>query len=407
VAAPDEHQHDVLMEVSASLRLWGGLAALMQCLQASSQDMDICIGKMAAGASGLLALARLYAHEPGVRELAAFHESTEHYSLLWLQAARPHWVSLQQLGCTTWGGLRALPRGGITRRFGTDLLTALDQADGRQPESYVWLSPPEAFEVRHELLADIEQAPALLFAAARQLKLLQAWLRSRRQGVLACAFTWYLDPRRDVPASQTLALQTAVPTQDIQHLEKLLAEQLARTSLPAPAYAICLRAGRCEALPEHHLSLLPEEQHSGEPLHQFIERVAAKLGSDAIRRPVRVADHRPEAAQRWESAQHPPSAAAKSVDIQGASSCPLRPAWLLAEPLALLVKNHRPYYHGALKLLREAHRIEVTELAGGGLGQAATRDYFLAWSEQAKLLWIYRERLALHTPRWFLQGIFE
>jgi protein ImuB len=37
----------------------------------------------------------------------------------------------------------------------------------------------------------------------------------------------------------------------------------------------------------------------------------------------------------------------------------------------------------------------------------AVRDYFIAHSAQAGLLWIYRQRLgAANTPLWFLQGLY-
>jgi protein ImuB len=37
---------------------------------------------------------------------------------------------------------------------------------------------------------------------------------------------------------------------------------------------------------------------------------------------------------------------------------------------------------------------------------AVMRDYFIARSAQAGLLWIYRERRADATLSWFLHGIF-
>ena len=45
------------------------------------------------------------------------------------------------------------------------------------------------------------------------------------------------------------------------------------------------------------------------------------------------------------------------------------------------------------------------------MGQTAAedfvmRDYFIARSPQAGLLWIYRERLPTSQAAWFLHGIF-
>jgi protein ImuB len=65
-----------------------------------------------------------------------------HLPLAALAAARAHLPTLQRLGCRTWGDLRALPRGGLVRRFGDGLLDALGQAFGEKPELYPWLTLP-------------------------------------------------------------------------------------------------------------------------------------------------------------------------------------------------------------------------------------------------------------------------
>lgn len=407
VLAPDAQRCDVLLSVAASLRLWGGLEALMHNLRAQSNDIGIA--SLAAGPTGLVALARLYAHDEQVRELSNFQQKPDLYPLSWLAASIPHLTTLHQLGCTTWGALRALPRGGITRRFGKQLLEALDKAYGLQPEVYDWLLPSEYFAVTHELLADVENAPALVFTASRQLKLMQAWLRSRHQGVLACRFTWHLDRRRGVAFSEDLLLETAEPTQDIRHLEKLLVEHLARCTLPAPAHSVSLCSVRCEPIQERVISLLPEEQKRGDALHQFIERVASKLGDQAIRRPVLIPDHRPDAAVQWQSAtaQKKSALGSNSDKTKHLFHRPLRPCWLLPEPIALLVHHQQPHYHGPLRLLQEAERIEVSDLATGTPSSSVVRDYFIAWSPYAKLLWIFRERARQDSPRWYLHGMFE
>ena len=63
-----------------------------------------------------------------------------------LAAAAPHVPTLARLGVHDWGSLRALPRGGMARRFGAALLDALDCAYGQRPERYPWLTVPEVFE---------------------------------------------------------------------------------------------------------------------------------------------------------------------------------------------------------------------------------------------------------------------
>jgi protein ImuB len=170
------------------------------------------------------------------------------------------------------------------------------------------------------------------------------------------------------------------------------------------------------------LYLLPQDQRPGQPLHQFIERVASKLGAQAVRRPLTRADHRPEAAQDWvdalqEASIHPP--ALLNVSMSAPHHFAMRPAWLLAQPLPLLVRQERPYYQGALTLMHGPERLESSVLvdAQQAVAQrmnrqsakpspgAIARDYFVAWSAHAGLLWIYRERAKEHAA-WFLHGLY-
>ena len=53
--------------------------------------------------------------------------------------------TLAQLGCRTLGELRALPRGGLTRRFGPALVEALDQAYGLRSPVFSWVTLPQTF----------------------------------------------------------------------------------------------------------------------------------------------------------------------------------------------------------------------------------------------------------------------
>jgi protein ImuB len=63
----------------------------------------------------LIAIARL-------QTAGLVHAAPNDLPLAALAAARPHLATLQRIGCTHWGQLRALPRGGVARRFGAPLI---------------------------------------------------------------------------------------------------------------------------------------------------------------------------------------------------------------------------------------------------------------------------------------------
>ena len=126
----------VVLEISASERLFGGRRVLLRQLFEQNQPNPIV--EWSQGATSLVAigrlLERLQARQHGAPGPAATPPA--HLPLAALAAARPHQPTLQRLGCRTWGDLRALPRGGLVRRFGDGLLDALDQAFGDKPELY-------------------------------------------------------------------------------------------------------------------------------------------------------------------------------------------------------------------------------------------------------------------------------
>ena len=514
----------LLLEVSASLRLWGGHKALLRRIHESNPSPAPVVKAQAA--IGIIALAML---RQRVQDQPVPAQRPAALPLATLSAARPHLALLSRLGLRTWGDVHALPRGPLVRRFGSELLRALDIAWGLMPESYPWLTLPDRFDQSLELPARVEDASALLWSATRLLASLQLWLRARQQGVLAFELEWTLDLKRldgrALPPTQSLVIRTAEPAQRMEHLRRLLAERLARTPMLAPATWLRLRGIDTAPWRAESVSFLPEDLRIGDPLHVFVERVGARLGPASVQAPVLRADHRPECMQGWQPAiecalsskkdaghlspspaggglgwgpassppstspaPHPPSASSgqakplprgareqgRSCETQltvtglaprdlpsslshragagrGEGSLPpssrgersegesppspppgarvsrptkapqhnhlpdaLTPTWLLREPLPLDVQaDGQPCHHGPLRLLTGPRRIEAGWWpdAAEAASKPAARDYFIAQTAAAELLWIYRERATAAqpsdaAPRWFLQGLY-
>ena len=292
----------LLLEVSGTLRLWGGRRALLQQIFESNPHTDLA--RQAQAATSLVALACLRLRvEGGAGRVARASDLPLHT----LSAARPHLPVLARLGCRSWGDLAALPRAGLARRFGPELVQALDVAFGRAPDVYPWATLPERFAERLELPTRVDTAPALLWSASRLLASLQLWLRARQLGVLAVELRWRLDVRRlngqELPPEQALVVGTAEPVQHTEHLRRLLAERLARTPMLAPAVGLALSALRTAPWQAASHSLLPQDRRGGDPLHVFIERVSARLGPGQLLAAEPQADHRPERRQRWHPAE--------------------------------------------------------------------------------------------------------
>ncbi len=115
----------LLLEVSASQRLWGGTGRLLRLLLKHCEPL--APAAWAVGPSSLIALALLRLK---LRGDSAPARMPHDLPLDLLSAAREHVPTLERTGCRTWGDLRTFPRPGLARRFGAALLDALDAASG-------------------------------------------------------------------------------------------------------------------------------------------------------------------------------------------------------------------------------------------------------------------------------------
>lgn len=359
----------VVMDVSASLRLFGGAPALYARISCELPTTSPC--EVAAGPSSLAALALLRAGcrlprsdprprqpasrtqhaprtppQPATDQAAASASLLDPLPLACLSAVAAHAPTLSRLGCQSLGQVRALPRAGLSRRFGAGLLQALDRAYGDQPESHAWISLPEVFHVQLELPGRVETAPALMFGAQRLLAQLEVWLARRHAGVHSVVLGWQHDcGPRSAGLGGELRVRTAVPTRRIDHLARLLTEQLARTHLAAPVGVITLHADEVEPLPEISAALWPGAANSPQTQHshwtELIERLSARLGEQQVLCAEPQADYRLEAMQIWVPAQHRaprPQTSPRPPRFQPA----LRPAVALSATASAAMPAHAP-----------------------------------------------------------------
>ncbi len=394
----------VVMEVEASVRLFGGKPALRRRVRRESAELGVTAVAWADNSLAAVALARSGIENGFKRPLP---ELLDDLSMDTLHATHAHEPTLSRLGCRTLGDIRKLPRGGISRRFDKELLGALDQAYGLKAEVHSWVSLPDTFSSRLELMSRVELAPALLFGARRLVLQMCGWLAARHCGTTGFTLRWAHDSMRAKHVSDwgQLQVRTARPMRDVEHLCRLLAENLAKVTLEAPVGDLELRADDVQALEEMSASLLPDTVDAGESLGLVLERLAARLGPERVLRPVAQEDHRMEWMAHWQPAPKPqPRKRARMVSTP-------QPTWVFAEPLKLHCRADLPMYQGPLQLLTGPHRIESgwwdrVDEGGAERTRNVQRDYWLAVSSHAGVLWIFQERLGNEATAWYLQGVF-
>jgi protein ImuB len=386
----------VLLDVAASLRLFGGRERLLARIRDGLAALGFGVRTAVAPtptAAWLLA---------GWRDGACI----EHESLLEaglaplpverLASAAPHRDALAAIGVRRFADLARLPRSGLARRYGKAVLTEVDVALGRQAEPRGWFEAPARFSVRLELFAQVEHAEALLFASRRLVLQLCGWLGARQAATREAVLTGEHDSGRHAHDATRLELRLSQPSRDPERLVAVLRERLGVLKLPAPVHTLRLDCDRVVALPGTHGELFPAAGTDAEGLARLVERLQARLGRDRVHRLLLAADHRPESAYRVEPVDRP--AHRTDAPLPGMP----RPLWLLQAPVALAERDQRPWWHGPLTLLAGPERIET----GWWDDHLVQRDYFVAEGDPAGWVWIYRTRTAGTDGQWFLQGIF-
>jgi len=406
----------VLLDVQSSLRLFGGLAALLQRLQAALVPLGHRV-QVAAAPTALGAALLAQWHPRGLADLVGGRHATVLPALqaLLLQApvhllgpGREHWEALQGMGLHTLADLQALPRTGLARRFGENLLDELDRALGRQPDPRQPLALPAVFDSQLELFARADTTDQVLHGASVLLARLVAWAQARHARVAAFTLRMLHERSRQVltPATE-LRIELAEPALDAAHLQGLLRERLGRLELVAPTLDLQLHCSQLVAGPMPNGELFPTRSSQAEGLTRLLERLRARLGDEQVLRLEVVADHRPEHASRTVPAQGEcASAVSLAPATRADAALPLHhPAWLLPEPLPLAERDTLPMLQGRLlQLVSGPERIE----SGWWDGDAVARDYYIAQAHDGALVWVYRGRLPGQPGEvtWHLQGLF-
>ena len=390
----------VLLEASASLRLFGGMRSLMRQVRSTARD---CAAHARFGLAPTAMAASLFSHH-GLRAcgrprmqrlLDALPLATALDGL-----AQPRLAELLQgIGCRTLGEVRALPRAGLKKRGGGELLALLDRAHGDTPDPRAWFEPPERFAMALELMHRADDAAQLVFAAQRLVQPLAGWLSS--QWLAASRLRLKLRHergRRNAVGADIgeLRLELGAPSRDAAQIMTLLRERLQRHQLAAPVYAIELQLDEAVSSAGTAGQLLPDPGQAAQEFQALLDRLASRLGADRVQRLALAEDHRPERASVATATTTGPGGHRGSGFSSGRT-----PVWLLPQPLRLNEREGRPVHGSPLTLLGRGERIE----SGWFDGDLICRDYHVAEGEDRRLRWIYSERHGTEIA-WYLHGLF-
>lgn len=365
----------VLAEISASLKLFGGVDKLFRRIAEDFAPLGYAHRLAVAptpSASELLALGG------ETKPVLATDDLRARLSPLPLRLLRlpPEVLSqISSLGLGTLGELLKLPQDSVARRFGPDTVDDLRRLVGELPDPRPAYRRPQTYCRRFELQGPAESSEALFFPLRRLLLELQGALRARDSAVRRLALVLEHEDR----AATRLVLELHTGRGDAGQLLTLIREKLERSPVAAPVAAIELEVEEFAETVAGQPDLFDDRLRHEESWQQLRERLIARLGAESVRGLTLQADHRPELSFR----ECGPEQGSPALEF------PARPLWLLREPRALTAPP---------SLISKAERVET----GWWDDAAVKRDYYTAETGSGARVWVFQEQ-----DRWFLHGIWS
>lgn len=401
----------LFLDITGCAHLFGGEEAMLHDVlrRVAGLDFDVC-GGIASTPGAAWAAARYGQSFVAPGEEAA---ALSPMPLAALRLAPDVRAGLESVGLRVAGAVLAAPRAPLARRFGKALITRIDQALGDIEEAVSPRMPVAALSAeRHfaEPLSRLEDIERIVPVLATSLK---ADLERRGEGARRLQLALF---RVDGAVSR-IGVGTSRPMRDPEQIARLFHEKLEAMGegIDAGFGFDLVRLGVLSLVrfEERQADLVGDRPDKGESVAFFADRVRARLGEQAVLRPVMVESHIPERAVEYAPfafAEADQSAAVPAGQTE-------RPVRLFARPEPVNVTAEVPEGPPAHFRWRRASfqvaRAEGPERIAPEWWQAGegarTRDYYRVEDVEGRRYWLYREGfygVAEEPPRWFVQGIF-
>lgn len=399
VQAPD----GLIMDVSGCTHLWGGekeyLRELVNRLKSKGYDVRAAMADTIGTAWGIARYGKITPIiEPGGQReaLLALPPATLRLETVIL-------AKLHKLGLHTIGSFIDMPRAVLRRRFGTALLSRLDQALGMEQEPIKALQPLEPYVERLPCLEPIRTATGISIAIQKLLAGTCERLQLEGLGLRTAILKCY---RVDGKIIQ-VQIGTHQASHHATHLFKLFEHKI---SWIEPALGIELFVLEVPQVEE--VSPLQEALWTAAPnlethtLTELLDRLAGKVGADKIHRYLPVAHYWPERAIKLATSIQEQPAIAWRNDRP-------RPVQVLAKPEAIEVTAPIPDYPPMLFIYKgKTHYIKKSDgperiEREWWLDQGEHRDYYYVEDEDGQRYWLFRSgHYSEQQSQWFIHGFF-
>ncbi len=403
----------LVLDISGCAHLFGGekglVADLLSRLGRFGFQAEAAVAPFAGTATALAGRGTTRFVEPG--------EEVEAVAPLGVEALRLEpelCAKLRRLGLKRVADLLPLPREGLARRFGEDLLHRLDEAAGRRTRPISPRLPvPSLLAERRfaepiALLEDVERV--LLLLADR----LSRDLERRGEGGRRFELTLF----RVDGHVERLGVGASAPLREAGRVLSLFQERLSgMEKAPDAGFGydlVRLSVPRTEAMTERQEDLTRERGEAREDLSTLLDRLSARLGEASVTASMLTESHWPERAEIRRPAAAGFLGAKNGAVLDLTASAP-RPARLLDRPEPVETMQALPdgpplnfRWRRALHVVRSYEGPERigTEWWREAEG-AMPRDYYSVEDDHGRRYWMFRQAdPSALRPDWFMHGLF-
>lgn len=367
------------LQVSASLRLFGGTQGLVEqvnsSLQAQRIRAHVALAHTARGARWLARAHRQLIVEDNLPEwlddLGFDNTDLPHHLIAELKAINLHSLA----------DLRRLPAKDLSQRFGHELILQLAQAYGDVTETLRYWRPAECFEEKVEFLDLARETNEWLPGVTNLLRQLQDFLYLRAVTCCNIVFVFSQGSQRQTVREVRAARGSYL----VKDWLRLFNAQIERQPVLHEVSRIELQCRRTEPMQFAEVDLFDHSVQREQEWKSLFGLLATRLGDGALRPPRSNACSLPEVVNTSQ----------RAAPTDGA-----RPLWLIDPPRQLSERE----LASLVATITPEHPERIAENWSQESGSIRVlRDYYVARTPDHKAIWIFREKT---RNTWFLQGVF-
>lgn len=392
----------LMLDISGCTHLWGGerdyLRDIVLKLRAAGFDARAAIADTPGAAWAIVRFAQKHPITPSGMQATAITALPP--TALRLE---PEVLDrLQKLGFRSIGPLLSTAPQALRRRFGQGLLLRINQALGLVEEYWEPLVPPIPYAEHLPCLEPVRTAPGIEIAIQKLLEMLCLRLQAEGKGVRKAILKCHRIDGRKVQAIVT----TSKGSHSVSHLLRLFKLQISKIEPALGIELFALEATLVEDMETTQEQMWAEAKGLADTaLAELLDRIAGKVGPQAIKRYLPSENHWPE-----HSVKH-----ATSLTEEPDTTWPeaLRPIRLLAVPepieVMALVPDHPPK-----TFVHKGKRHSISKADGPErIGRewwkdsGEHRDYYIVEDDTGNRYWVFRSgHYDSDDAHWYLHGYF-